>query len=446
MDEHALKNFIAAGPPDPSEETTDALTIPSGSDVAVIPIVGPIEKYKSIFSCGTSTIDVQAQLETALSDSTIASIVLYIDSPGGTMAGTTDLADYIASAKSIKPIIAYVSDHCASAAYWIASQCTAIYANAGAFVGSIGVYIVMVDSSVAANQAGYSVKLVAAGEYKGIGVDGVPIDDKAIASVQRSVNAAYDLFTNAVSRGRSLPLADVITLADGEVHIAKEAMSLNLIDGIGTLDAVFNHQKETINMSNDKLALKADDSTDTAAPVQQSDSDILKQILASIASLTEEIKKLNSASDDDASTDTSDDSDSTDSSSDQVADDNTDASAKAVSADRDRLKAISEAVGANRADYALTSFLAGKSALEAKAGLTDLLNAEVDALKKAHKQANAFDGIDPIKLEGTTTVNADEAQQLWDRNEGDVQKTYSGKKEYFLANYKHSKKLAQAKA
>ena len=84
-------------------------------DAAIIAIVGPITKYPNELDaiCGWCfTLEIQAAIGKVLDDSTVAKIILFVHSPGGMAAGTPDLADFIAQAKSRKPIIAYVSDLC----------------------------------------------------------------------------------------------------------------------------------------------------------------------------------------------------------------------------------------------------------------------------------------------------------------------------------------------
>jgi signal peptide peptidase SppA len=430
MERVALRNLIAQGksakpdPSKPAKPATPDTNYAVNGNVAIIPIVGPVTKYTGLLSdCDVSTLAVQAAITEAINDNDVDSIVLYIDSPGGTVAGTSDLASHIRQSKAIKPITAYVSDHCFSAAYWIASQCSQIVANEGAFVGSIGVYSVLLDSSKAAEQAGFAVTLVSAGEYKGLEEDGVPIGDKAIEETQRQVDAAYELFINSVAVGRNLSTNTVKQLADGRIHVAAEAIEMKLIDAIGTLDVAIN--KGLHPMANEKKA--ADAPADQATPAPD---DVLKQILASLTAISTKLDALTSEEQDEESTegqpDKADD-----------ADDDADASKKvatAVASDRDRLKAISEAVG-HRADFAIAQHLAGATATEAKAALADILKAENETLRK---QIAGAEGSDPLALKGAgdksvASDNVTDHEATWANNVGGVQQTFLGKKEKFLA-------------
>lgn len=206
--------------------------------VAVVELEGAITKAGSRF--GSSAQDVRQKLLAAAQDPEVHAIVLKIDSPGGSMRGIDELAQAVAAADAAKPCYAYVEDLGASAAYFVASQARKILANRTALVGSIGTYIVLVDMSAAAEQAGIKVCVVKSGEHKGAGVPGTPISDEMLAETQRLVDDAHDLFVRAVASGRKLSLARTRELADGRVHTAPEAKTLGLIDAIQGFDALLD--------------------------------------------------------------------------------------------------------------------------------------------------------------------------------------------------------------
>lgn len=102
---------------------TRAVTVREG--VAMVPVMGPIFRYANMFtevSAATSIQMLAADLQTAVDDPAIKAIILEIDSPGGQLAGVSELAAQIRAANSSKPVVAYISDMGASAAYWLASR------------------------------------------------------------------------------------------------------------------------------------------------------------------------------------------------------------------------------------------------------------------------------------------------------------------------------------
>ncbi|HEX5500148.1 MAG TPA: S49 family peptidase, partial [Thermomicrobiales bacterium] len=175
--------------------------------VAVIHLTGPLMKYVSSLSGGSSTAIARRQLRNAVNDDAVASILLRIDSPGGTVSGTADLGDDVARAAKLKPTVAYIEDLGASAAYWIASQARQVFAGRTAIVGSIGAYTVLEDSSAKAEQAGVKIRVVRAGEMKGQGVEGTEITPELLAEVQGLIDALNEHFLRAVAAGRKMTLA-----------------------------------------------------------------------------------------------------------------------------------------------------------------------------------------------------------------------------------------------
>jgi signal peptide peptidase SppA len=208
--------------------------------VCIIPINGPLSKSPAWWSDGMSTVAIQRSLRAAVANPAVTSILLHVDSPGGTAAGTAELADDVAAAAKQKPVWAYCNDLCASAAYWVASQATRVFANRTAIVGSIGTYSVVIDGSKMAEKAGLVVHVVRAGQHKGSGVFGTAISAAELEERQKLVNALNSHFLAGVASGRKMKPSRVTELADGRAHISSDAVKLGLIDGISTLDSVFS--------------------------------------------------------------------------------------------------------------------------------------------------------------------------------------------------------------
>jgi signal peptide peptidase SppA len=206
--------------------------------VGILRLDGPLMKHLSSLSAGTSTVLARRALRAMAADKQVRSILLVIDSPGGTAAGTKDLADDVAAAAAVKPVHAFIEDLGASAAYWIASRASKVFAGEGALVGSIGTFAVVEDSSAEAAQLGVKVHVIRAGAHKGAGVPGTEVTPEQLAELQRIVNGINDHFLAGVSAGRKLSAERVRELADGRVHLARDAAGLGLIDGVSTFDQV----------------------------------------------------------------------------------------------------------------------------------------------------------------------------------------------------------------
>ena len=204
--------------------------------IAMIPIYGSMMKGQSKFG-GTSTQDTRRAITAAASDKSIDGIMLHIDSPGGHVAGTQELADDIAAADKIKPVHAHIDDLGASAAYWAGSQARNLTINEAGSAGSIGVFAVMYDTSGAAEAEGVKVHVVSTGEHKGAGIDGAPITDDQLSEFQGQVDGINELFLAAVKRGRKLPANQVRDLADGRVLMSRQAQAAGLVDAVMPFEA-----------------------------------------------------------------------------------------------------------------------------------------------------------------------------------------------------------------
>lgn len=201
--------------------------------VAIVSIVGPMMKGQSKYG-GTSTVATRRALRAAAADARVGAIALRIDSPGGYISGTQDLADEVADVAARKPLEAYIEDLGASAAYWVASRAGKISANASAQVGSIGGYTVLVDTSGKAEASGVKVHVIQTGPLKAIGVPGAPVTPEQVAVVQEEVEDQVAGFYATVRAGR--PRVDLGKVATGGVWIADKAKSLGLVDRVETFD------------------------------------------------------------------------------------------------------------------------------------------------------------------------------------------------------------------
>lgn len=207
--------------------------------VAFISLSGPLTKAPTSMDGGTSTVWARRLVRSAANDDEVKSIILVIDSPGGSVSGTEQLAADVAMAAKKKPCYAVVEDCCCSAAYWIASQSSAIYANETAMVGSIGTYMAIYDASRMFENAGVEMLVFKTGAKKGSGIFGTSITDEQRAAFQKTVDDLNSHFLSAVNRARGLNLVAGEGIADGGVLIGHQAVSAGLIDGIGSLDDVF---------------------------------------------------------------------------------------------------------------------------------------------------------------------------------------------------------------
>lgn len=210
--------------------------------VARIPISGVIMPKAGGFddiSGGTSAEAVAKAIRSAANSPDVTSIVLDIDSPGGSVEGIPELAALIADVNQIKPVTAVANHEANSAAFWLASQAGRIIAAPSARVGSIGVITAHEEDSIRAEREGIRTTVVSAGKFKGEGSPFGPLSDEAKAHMQSMVDEYYGMFVEGVARGRGVKAAAVSGgFGEGRVVTASNALKMGMIDGIGTIDEV----------------------------------------------------------------------------------------------------------------------------------------------------------------------------------------------------------------
>jgi signal peptide peptidase SppA len=227
-------------------------------NVAVLPLQGVVSQkmnLMSAFSGGTSTEQFGAWLDDAVKDDSVGAIVLDVDSPGGSVAGVTELSSKIYNARGKKPIIACVNSLCASAAYWIASAADEIVVTPSGEVGSIGVLAVHTDQSKAEEQAGFKTTIVKAGKYKVEANLHEPLNDEARAALQSRVDEYYDMFTSDVARNRGVSQEKAKTgMGEGRVVGANDAVKTKMADKIGTMEQILKDLAPRQKAKNAKAA------------------------------------------------------------------------------------------------------------------------------------------------------------------------------------------------
>lgn len=214
---------------DDREETLNDGTMLTRGGVLIIPLEGTLMKVESSFG-GTSTVRVRRQLQIAARDPVVKAVLLKVDSPGGTVSGTDELATEIANFP--KPIRAHADGLMASAAFWIGAQADTVSASRTSEVGSLGTFLVVHDFSEAFEKEGIKTHVVSTGPFKGAGIQGSEITDLQLEDFQKSVLNMNEFFIQAVIDGRKMQRSHVEQLFDGRVHISSKAMELGMIDQI----------------------------------------------------------------------------------------------------------------------------------------------------------------------------------------------------------------------
>lgn len=252
----------------------------SEDGIAVFQISGPMMKYASSLSGGTSTVYLRKQVRDAKNSGEVVGGILLMDTPGGTVKGNRDLCDEVAAFAAEKPLFAFCEDMVASAGVSIASQAMKRYANnATALYGAMGTYSVLMDYSGQAAQLGVKVHVIRAGDYKGMGEPGTEITPEQKAEAQRIVNALNEQYLATIASGLKKPVEQIKALADGRVHPASDAVTMGLINGVQSFEATYAELLKEIS----------DRKSKAAPPPKQQSTGPLKQRSQQMADTSEKI-------------------------------------------------------------------------------------------------------------------------------------------------------------
>lgn len=207
--------------------------------VAVLTLAGVMAPKANLFtriSGGISTQLAARQVQSMHSDPRVRSVILALDSPGGSAFGVPALAEAVRALAADKPTVAVSEGMMASAAYWVGSAANALFAEGTSdMVGSIGV----VMTHDFEPRAGRVTTEITAGRYKRIASPDKPLTDEGRAYLQQQVDHLYSVFVDAVAEHRGVSAGEVLDhMADGRIFIGQQAVDHGLVDGIATVDAI----------------------------------------------------------------------------------------------------------------------------------------------------------------------------------------------------------------
>jgi protease IV len=185
-------------------------------------------------------------------DSRVRAILLRMDTPGGGVAASQEIADqvkWLRNEKGKKVVISMGSVG-ASGGYYIACAADKIYANRGTITGSIGVIAEWVNYGNLLKWAQLQPEVIKSGEFKDVGSPTRETTPKEREYLQSLINQMFEQFVSAVADGRKEHLTrdQVKQLADGRVYTGEEALKEKLIDDLGNYDAALKGTAELVGI------------------------------------------------------------------------------------------------------------------------------------------------------------------------------------------------------
>jgi len=218
------------------------LFLPSGDEgisphnLQKITLTGPILDATSIVE----------QLDEARENKDIKGVLFSIDSPGGAVAPSVEIAYAIKRLSEVKPTVVYAAGIMASGGYYSAIWGNEIIANPGSMIGSIGVIMQGADISELMEKVGVKTQTVHAGTYKQVGTFDRKWSDVERAELDKVINGTYTMFVTDVARARKLDPNLSSTYADAHIFTAAQAQKVGLVDSIGV---EFDAKKRVVALS-----------------------------------------------------------------------------------------------------------------------------------------------------------------------------------------------------
>ena len=172
-------------------------------------------------------------------------IILFINSPGGSVYETDEVYLKLQDYKKTKPVYAYFANMAASGGYYMACAADYIMANRNTLCGCIGVLCgQFTDLTGLMDKYGIKSETIHAGRNKNMGNYNEPTTDEQRAIMQSIADECYEQFTDIVAEARGLSKTRTVELSDGRLYTAKQAMNNKLIDNVGEWNELVEIMKQ----------------------------------------------------------------------------------------------------------------------------------------------------------------------------------------------------------
>ncbi|MSS64542.1 signal peptide peptidase SppA [Velocimicrobium porci] len=215
------------------------VTLPTDPFIGVVRVEGTITDTGSSSVFDTVSYDHKATLDyinKMMNSDTNEGILLYVNSPGGTVYHSDELYLKLKEYKEQtgRPVWTYMADQACSGGYYISMASDHIGMNRNGWTGSIGVIVSLTNYSELYKKLGVKEIDITSGANKSMGSSGLPLTEEQREIFQGIVDESYEQFVGIVSEGRNMPLAKTKKLADGRIYTAKQALENGLIDEVVT--------------------------------------------------------------------------------------------------------------------------------------------------------------------------------------------------------------------
>jgi protease-4 len=175
------------------------------------------------------------KIEKAKNNSNVKGVLFIVDSPGGSVPPSIELAYAIKNLNKIKPVVTYAAGTIASGSYYASIWSSEIVVNPGSIVGSIGVIMQGMNIEKLIKKIGISTQTVKIGTYKESGTFTREWTKEERSELQRVISKTYEMFIGDVASARKLDINKHKEYADAHIFTARTAQKIGLIDKVGVI-------------------------------------------------------------------------------------------------------------------------------------------------------------------------------------------------------------------
>ncbi|MEI7589766.1 MAG: signal peptide peptidase SppA [Deltaproteobacteria bacterium] len=189
------------------------------------------------------------QIESVSENEQIKSVVIRIDSPGGSVAGTQEIFSAILTLKKKKPVVATLGSIATSGGYYIACAADKIVANPGTLTGSISAVMFFQNFQGLMKKIGVERSVIKSGKFKDIGSPVRKMTKEEAVLLQGVIDDVSSQFVSAVATSRKLKETDVKSIADGRIFTGRQAKLIGLVDELGGLNEAIDISAKLAGMT-----------------------------------------------------------------------------------------------------------------------------------------------------------------------------------------------------
>ncbi len=239
------------------------------------------------FSVYGVILDDQQRAETLaglVQDESVKALIVHINSPGGSAAGSEALYRSLAHIAAVKPVVVVMGDVAASGGYMAALAGERIFANSNTITGSIGVIFQWVEAGVLMETLGLEPRAVRSGPLKARPDFYDTASAETITAIESLVDDSYNWFVALVARERQLTPETARGLADGRIYTGRQALVRNLVDAIGGEEEALDWLQKEKGVRRDLPVLDHEDSFFSLLAEYESSNGVIGRIAGALSS------------------------------------------------------------------------------------------------------------------------------------------------------------------